>query len=266
MIVIYRGFGCLVPVILAFFAIVGALGGTTGLAVALVMAAGVLWFLGRAINGGDHGNEHTLYFVPVQYWSLVGVAAAVLSVAYGSVATVPVRSARFERANLELLSSTTRTSGASELSERIARDLDFWITQRLTYRSIAHIHVYVSDFEAVALVRYRDFDEEGQPDLLAEDLWYEFRDAVEAYACRVERGATRPLVVTIALRGALSFRALATGARTQETPFVEYDRISRDDVSMHFDSDVAWGVRSERCEGPPAEDVEAENGEEDEAP
>ena len=265
MLIIYRGFGCLVPVILAFFAIVGALGGTTGLAVALVMAAGVLWFLGRAINGGDHGNEHTLYFVPVQYWSLFGVAGAVLSVAYGGMATEPVRRTRFDRANLEL-SSTTRTSGASELSESIARDLDFSLTGRLTYRSIAHIHVYVSDFEAVALVRYRDFDEEGQPDLLAEDLWYEFRDAVEAYACRIERSPTQPLVVTVALRGALSFRALATGARTRETPFVEYDRISRDDVSMHFDSDVAWGVRSERCERPPLEDVDAENGEEDEAP
>jgi len=91
--IIWRGWGVLSVVIAAacFFAF-GYLGHLTigsksgaqfGVAIGLVIAAVVNWFVGRSLNSGRREtkanvlNRHSLFFIPMEWWSVAMVFGSI---------------------------------------------------------------------------------------------------------------------------------------------------------------------------------------------
>lgn len=94
--IIYRGFGWLVLIIVIGFSLGGnfAFDAMYGqgyydkhkwpLAIALALAGVVTLLLGMALNGRSGQNRHALFFIPVQYWGpiLIVIAGVVFGMDY----------------------------------------------------------------------------------------------------------------------------------------------------------------------------------------
>jgi len=79
--VMWAGKGIWALVIPVFFWLVGGavLGEATGTVVGPLLGGGLIWSFGRRINE-DADNQHTLFFVPMQWAGLaLGVALAIAS-------------------------------------------------------------------------------------------------------------------------------------------------------------------------------------------
>jgi hypothetical protein len=82
---IFRGFGILVVPVAVGCQLAAQIGLDTVMrrpntvAFGWATAAVACWFLGRKLNGPDGSKQHSFFFIPVEWWSVVLLAAALVN-------------------------------------------------------------------------------------------------------------------------------------------------------------------------------------------
>ena len=85
--IIWKGWGILTLVIAVIPISVGHLIGPAGAGIGLLVAAGVNWFVGQSFNrplreaGLGAGQRHTLFWIPMEWWSIAMAALAIAGMA-----------------------------------------------------------------------------------------------------------------------------------------------------------------------------------------
>jgi hypothetical protein len=85
--IIWKGWGILTLVIAVVATAMGALISPGGAGLGLLVGAGVNWFVGQNLNrplreaGLGSGQRHTLFWIPMEWWSIAMAALAIAGIA-----------------------------------------------------------------------------------------------------------------------------------------------------------------------------------------